>query len=73
MIIPRHKICDLCEKEVGINVRYYIVKSKCIYESYSGSCRDNQKHHICEECMGKIRNKILSDNRKKVIKNDTIN
>lgn len=63
MIIPRHRVCDLCGQEVGINVRYFIVKSKCIYASYAGSCRDNQKHHICEDCMIKIRDKILSGNK----------
>lgn len=60
MIIPRHKICDLCGKQVGVNVRYFVIKSKCLYVGYAGSCHDNQKHHICEGCMTEIRSAILN-------------
>lgn len=31
MIIPRHKVCDFCGEEVGINKRYFIIKSKKYY------------------------------------------
>lgn len=51
MIVPRHKICDICSESVGINKRYYIIKSKCIYVGYAGSASDNRTHHICEDCM----------------------
>jgi hypothetical protein len=51
MIIPRHKVCDICEQPVGYNKRYYTIKSKCFYEAYAGSCNDNRTHHICEDCM----------------------
>lgn len=51
MIIPRHKVCDICGGDVGYNKRYYTIKSKCFYESYAGSCTDNRTHHICEDCM----------------------
>lgn len=37
MIVPKHKICDLCGRVVGINIRYFIIKSKCFYVSYAGS------------------------------------
>lgn len=32
MIIPRHKICDLCGEEVGINKRYFIICEDCMQE-----------------------------------------
>lgn len=51
MIIPRHKVCDICKKSVGVNKRYYIIKSKVLYIGYAGSATDNKKHHICEDCM----------------------
>ena len=54
MIVPKHKICDMCGREVGINLRYYIIKSKCIYSGFAGTCFDNKKHHICERCMSHI-------------------
>lgn len=66
MIIPRHKVCDLCGQEVGVNVRFYIIKSECLYTNGIDSCYDNQKHHICEDCMGEIKEKILSNNREGV-------
>ena len=59
MIIPRHKVCDICKEEVGgINKRYYIIKSRCLYLSYGGSARDNQTHHICENCMYQLTDAI---------------
>ena len=51
MIIPRHKICDLCGEEVGINKRYFIIKSKNYLVGFTGGCSVNEKHHICEDCM----------------------
>lgn len=54
MIVPKHKICDMCGREVGKNLRYFIIKSKCLYEGYGGACSDNKKHHICEKCMKNI-------------------
>lgn len=63
MIIPRHKVCDICKEEVGINKRYYIIKSKCLYEGYAGSATDNKKHHICEDCMYKITDAIRENLR----------
>lgn len=58
MIVPKHKICDLCGCKVGVNLRYFIIKSKAFYVSNAGSCSDNKKHHICEECMAEICNHI---------------
>ena len=54
MIIQRHKVCDVCDQFVGVNKRYYIIKSKNYLSSFAGSCSDNRTHHICEDCMGKI-------------------
>lgn len=51
MIIPRHKECDICGEEVGINKRYFIIKSKNYLVGFAGSCSDNKKYHICEDCM----------------------
>ena len=54
MIVPRHKICDICKESVGINNRYYIIKSKNTYVGYAGSISDNRIHHICEDCMASL-------------------
>lgn len=51
MIIPRHKICDICGEEVGVNKRYFKIKSKNYIVGFAGSCSDNETHHICEDCM----------------------
>ena len=51
MIIPRHRVCDICEKPVGVNKRYFNIKSKVLYVGYAGSARDNKTYHICEDCM----------------------
>lgn len=58
MIIPRHKVCDCCGESVGVNNRYYIIKSKNYLVGYAGSCRDNKTHHICEDCMSEIAKEI---------------
>ena len=58
MIVPRHKICDMCGDVVGTNLRYYIIKSKNFYCNYADGCSDNRKHHICEKCMRHICNYI---------------
>lgn len=51
MIIPRHKVCDLCCEEVGINKRYFIIKSKNILSCYAGTISDNRNYDMCEDCM----------------------
>lgn len=51
MIIPRHKVCDFCEQPVGINKRYFIIKSKDYLVGYAGGCSDNRTYHMCEDCM----------------------
>lgn len=51
MIIPRHKVCDFCGELVGVNKRYFIIKSKNYLVGYAGGCSDNKTHHICEDCM----------------------
>ena len=58
MVIPRHKECDICGREVGVNLRYYTIKSKNIRWEYEGPVTYNRKHHICENCMNHIRNYI---------------
>ena len=64
MVIPKHKVCDLCEQPVGVNNRYYIIKSKNLLIGYGGSCHDNKTHHICEECMYAIAEEIRSRKKK---------
>lgn len=54
MVIPRHKVCDICGEPVGNGVRYYCIRSKAIYRNYAGSVKDNRTHHICETCMDKF-------------------
>lgn len=51
MIIPRHRICNFCGKEVGVNRRYFIIKSKNIVSSCAGTISDNINYDICEDCM----------------------
>lgn len=51
MIIPRHKVCDFCGVVVGINKRYFIIKSKDYFVGYAGGCSDNRTYHMCEDCM----------------------
>ena len=51
MIIPRHKVCDFCEEPVGVNKRYFIIKSKNYLVGYAGGCSDNKTYHMCEDCM----------------------
>lgn len=51
MIIPRHRICNFCYEEVGIDKRYFIIKSKNIISCSAGIIRDNHKYDICEDCM----------------------
>lgn len=51
MIIPRHKVCDFCGEEVGVNKRYFIIKSKNIIDCFAGTMSDNQNYDICEDCM----------------------
>lgn len=58
MIIPRHKVCDSCNEPVGVNKRYFIIKSKNYLVGYAGSCSDNRTHHICEDCMRHIMRSI---------------
>lgn len=51
MIIPRHKVCDFCEQPIGLNKRYFKIKSKNYLIGFAGSCPDNRTHHMCEDCM----------------------
>ena len=51
MIIPRYRICDICGKKVGINRRYFIIKSKNILNDYAGSFHDNKNYDIRVDCM----------------------
>ena len=51
MIVPRHKVCDFCKEPVGVNKRYFKLKSKNYLVSWGGSCSDNRTYHMCEDCM----------------------
>lgn len=54
MIIPRHKVCDFCQTSVGVNKRYFKIKSKNYLVGYAGGSSDNGTHHICENCIHSI-------------------
>lgn len=71
MIIPRHKECDFCGQEVGVNKRYFKIKSKNYLVSYGGSCSDNRTHHICEDCMHEF--KIYLKSKLREVDNDKVN
>ena len=60
MIIPRHRVCDICHEEVGCNKRYFIIKSK---DRINGDVlySDNRRHEICEDCMERLECKILEE------------
>lgn len=60
MIKPRHRICDICGQSVGVNMRYYIIKSKNFIQSSAGACSDNKNFDVCEECMYEIAKYINS-------------
>jgi len=60
MIIPRHKVCDFCEKPVGVNKRYFIIKSKNIIRCWAGDMSDNVNFDICEDCMREFTNYLHS-------------
>lgn len=53
MIVPKKTVCDFCGRKVGINCRYYIIKSK---NEHVGLTRytDNQKHHVCYLCYADL-------------------
>lgn len=51
MIIPRHRVCNFCSQEVGINKRYFIIKSKNIICCSAGSMPYNINYDMCEDCM----------------------
>lgn len=54
MIIPKRTVCDICEERVGINNRYYTIKSKDYVTSYVGCISSKMTHHICHNCMDKF-------------------
>ena len=70
MIIPRHKVCDFCKEPVGVNKRYFIIKSKNYLVGYAGSCSDSRTYHICEDCMWEFATYLQSKMRGE--ENDTI-
>lgn len=65
MIIPRHRECNFCGQEVGINKRYFIIKSKNIVTSFRGTASDNINYDICEDCMLEFANYLHSKLRGK--------
>lgn len=54
MIIPRYKVCDFCKSPIGVNNRYFKIKSKDYFVGFAGGFSDNRTHHICENCMHRI-------------------
>ena len=65
MIIPRHIVCDFCNEPVGVNKRYFKIKSKNYLVGYAGSWSDNKTHHICEDCMYAICKTIKAEEEMK--------
>ena len=65
MIIPRHKVCDFCGEEVGVNKRYFIIKSKNIIDCFAGTMSDNQNYDICEDCMREFKTYLYTKLRGK--------
>lgn len=63
MIIPKHKVCDICCKPVGFNKRYYVIKSKDFISNTIDGFSDNKTHHICEDCMEELSNLIRKQRR----------
>lgn len=63
MIIPRHRECNFCGQEVGINKRYFIIKSKNIALGYAGAVSDNRNYDMCEDCMHEFANYLHSKMR----------
>ena len=63
MIIPKHRICNFCGEKVGINKRYFIIKSKNIIDCYAGTITDNKNYDICEDCMQEFANYLHSKNK----------
>lgn len=59
MNIRKHKICDICKNEVGINNRYYTLKGKNVLFSFGGSVKDNRTIHICEDCLYVLKKLII--------------
>jgi hypothetical protein len=53
MIIPRHRICNFCGKKVGVNKRYFKIKSKDIITcyNYGETISSNINYDICIDCM----------------------
>ena len=63
MIIPKHKICDICGQKVGENKRYLIIKSKNIASGYADEMfgvPDNRNYDICIDCMKEFANYLHS-------------
>ena len=60
MIVPRHKVCDFCGEEVGVNKRYFIIKSKDYIGFSDYGFSDNRTHHICEDCMDEFKKYLYS-------------
>lgn len=54
MIIPKHRICDICRENIGVNNRYHIIKSKEFVHASGGDMVDNRRHDVCERCMREL-------------------
>ena len=54
MIIHKHRECDFCGAKVGINKRYFVIKSKNTLAGYAGTMSDDIDYDMCEDCMQKF-------------------
>lgn len=68
MIVPKHRICNICGQTVGIDKRYFIIKSKNIHTCYAGNISDNINYDICIDCMKEFATYLHSKLKEK--KND---
>lgn len=59
MLIKKHKICDICKNEVGINNRYYTLKGKNTIICSGGWAKDGRTIHVCENCLSVLKDQII--------------
>lgn len=68
MVILRHKICDFCGAAVGFNNRYYTIKVKNTRWWQGLTFNENEKVHICDDCMNDIKYYIRNKRQEDTIK-----
>lgn len=54
MIIPKHKVCDICRQDIPVRSRCYKIPYKAMYEAFGCSLIEHGKCDICERCMDRL-------------------